>query len=134
MTIPDDTMHPNLESYYDTATDRVWVDAHLAVCPECRAWLADIHERLGHLACREFVELVTDYLDESLEAAMGVRVDDHLRLCEGCRNYLDEMRSTVATIGRAGQLEEPDEQVRAGVIAAFRAWRRTAPEAPGGEH
>ena len=102
MTIPDDTMHPDLEGYYESATGRAAIDAHLSGCPECRAWLADIHERLGHLACREFVELVTDFLDEAVEESLGARIDNHLRLCEGCRNYLDEMRSTVATIGRIG--------------------------------
>jgi predicted anti-sigma-YlaC factor YlaD len=127
---PDLTMHPNLESYYDSATDRAAIDAHLTGCPECRAWLAEIHERLGHLACNEFVELVTDFLDETLEESVETRVDDHLRLCEGCRNYLDEMRTTIATIGRIGPAAEPTEQVRAGLIAAFRVWRRTSPWEP----
>lgn len=131
---PDDDMHPNLESYYDTATNRAAIDAHLADCPECRAWFADIHERLGHLACREFVELVTDFLDEALEESLTARIDDHLRLCEGCRNYLDEMRSTIATIGRVGPAAEPPAQVRAGLIAAFRAWRRTPPGERANEH
>lgn len=129
MTTPDDTLHPNLENYYDSPTDRAAIDAHLAGCPDCRAWLADIRMRLGHLACREFVELVTDYLDEALDESLTTRMDDHLRLCEGCRNYLDEMQSTVATIGRVGLVAEPPAEVRAGLIAAFRVWRRPAPGA-----
>jgi predicted anti-sigma-YlaC factor YlaD len=126
-------MHPNLESYYDRATDRPAIDAHLASCPECRAWLDEIHERLGHLACNEFVELVTEFLDQSLEASMRSRIDDHLRLCEGCRNYLGEMQSTLATIGRTSPDVDPPESVRAGLIAAFRAWRRTSREGRTGE-
>ena len=120
--------HPNLESYYDSATDRAAIDAHLADCPECRAWLDEIHVRLGDLACNEFVDLVTEYLDRSLEASMQSRVDDHLRLCEGCRNYLEEMQSTLATIGRTSPDVDPPESVRAGLIAAFRVWRRTSLE------
>jgi predicted anti-sigma-YlaC factor YlaD len=123
-------MHPNLESYYDRATDRAAIDAHLASCPECRAWLDEIHERLGHLACNEFVELVTEYLDQSLEASMRSRIDDHLRLCEGCRNYLGEMQSTLATIGLTSRDLDPPETVRAGLMVAFRVWRRSAGEAP----
>ena len=118
-----DSVHPNLEQYYDRATDRAAIDAHLVTCPECRAWLDEIHERLGRLACVEFVELVTEYLDEALDDGLRARVDDHLRLCEGCRNYLDEMRATLATIGRVDEATQPPDDVRAGLIAAFRAWR-----------
>jgi len=116
-------VHPNLEQYYDRTTDRAAIDAHLATCPQCRAWLDEIHERLGHLACVEFVELVTEYLDEAMDDSLRARVDDHLRLCEGCRNYLDEMRATLAAIGRLGDAPQPPEPVRAGLVAAFRAWR-----------
>ena len=121
------TTHPDLEHYYDTHTDRAAADAHLAGCTECRAWLEDIHARLRQLACNEFVELVTEYLDDVIEAELRSRVDDHLRLCEGCRIYLDEMRATIDTIGRIGHVPEPSEAVRAGLIAAFRAWQSAAP-------
>lgn len=121
--------HPNLEHYYDRATDRTAIDEHLAGCAACRAWLAEIHDRLGHLACMEFVELVTEYLDESVDDALRARIEDHLRLCEGCRSYLDEMRATVATIARIRRQPEPSEPsapVQAALMATFRAWRRTA--------
>lgn len=126
------TMHPNLESYYDSATDRASVDLHIADCPECEAWLADIHERIGRFACVEFVELVTDYLENAVDNPQRERIEDHLRLCEGCRNYLDEVQATIATIGRVGDTEtsEPPEQVRAGLIAAFRLWRRPSADEP----
>lgn len=121
------TIHPDLEHYYDTRTDRAAADAHLVSCAECRMWLEDIHARLRQLACNEFVELVTEYLDDVIEAELRARVDDHLRLCEGCRIYLDEMRATIDTIGRIGHVPEPSEAVRAGLIAAFRAWQSAAP-------
>ena len=121
-------MHPNLEQYYDRATDRAAIDAHLRACPECRAWLVQIHERLGHLACMEFVELVTEYLDEALDDSLRARVDDHLRLCEGCRIYVDEMQATLAAIGRIGrEPQPPSDTVRAGLTAVFRAWRDGQP-------
>lgn len=121
------TGHPNLELYYDRVTDRAVIDVHLADCPDCRAWLDEIHERLGHLACVDFVELVTEYLDDALDDSLRERVDDHLRLCEGCRNYLDEMRATLAAIGRVGEPAPPSEEVRAGLLVAFRAWRDGEP-------
>ena len=126
-------MHPNLEHYYDRATDRAAVDVHLTGCVECQAWLAEIHERLRQLACIEFVELVTAYLDDAVEEPLRARIEDHLRLCEGCRNYLDEIRSTLATIGRLGRTSELSEPARAGLIAAFRLWRRGLPETRPGD-
>ena len=120
-------MHPDLEHYYDRATDRPSVDLHLADCLDCQAWLADIHERIGRFACVEFVELVTEYLEDSVEDAVRAKIEDHLRLCEGCRNYVGEVQATIATMGRMGEETAPDEPadpVRAGLIAAFRLWRR----------
>ena len=83
------------------------------------------HE-LGRLTCAEFVELVTDFLEAAVDARERATIDRHLALCEGCRTYLDQMRATIATIGRtadAPDLGEPAEPVRAGLAAAFRSWR-----------
>lgn len=123
--------HPNLERYYDRATDRAGVDAHLLVCAACRAWLDAIHVRLRDLRCSELVELVTEHLEDAVDDVLRARIDDHLRLCEGCRSYLDEMRSTVAALGRISRPPEASEPVRAGLIAAFRAWSRGRPRNPG---
>lgn len=124
------TIHPNLERYYDRDADRREMDAHLATCAECRAWLAVIHERLRDLECREVVELVTAYLDEATEDGLRARIDDHLSLCEGCRSYIEQIRATIATLGRTAQTSEPPERVRTGLLAAFRAWRDIRPVDP----
>ena len=130
--VDDNVMHPNLEGYYDSPTDRASVDLHIADCPECQAWLAEIHERVGGFACVEFVELVTDYLEDAVDDAQREQIEDHLRLCDGCHNYVEEVQATIATIGRVGEAEpsEPAEPVRAGLIAAFRLWRRPSPDDP----
>ena len=128
--VRDNEMHPNLESYYDSVTDRARVDAHIADCPECQAWLADIHERIGHFACVEFVELVTDYLDDAVDDVARDKIQDHLRLCE-VRNYIDEVQATIATIGRVGDADsEPTEPVRAGLSPPVRLWRRPSADEP----
>jgi RNA polymerase sigma-70 factor (ECF subfamily) len=120
------TSHPDLEHYYEQTTDRAALDAHVGTCRACLAWLADIQDQLGHLTCAEFVERVTDLLEAAVEPRERARIDRHLALCEGCRNYLDQMRATIATIGRtadATEAGEPDGPVRAGLVAAFRLWR-----------
>jgi len=46
-----------------------------------------------------------------------------VNFCDGCDWYLDQMRSTVATVGRITEQDVPDE-TRATLLAAFRDWRR----------
>jgi RNA polymerase sigma-70 factor (ECF subfamily) len=116
--------HPGLEGYYDRPADRVAIDAHVVGCLSCRASLMDISERLGRLTCVEFVELVTDFLEDAVDDGARAQIDEHLRLCDGCRNYLDEMRATLATIGagRSRESVKPSAEVRAGLVAVFRLW------------
>ena len=75
------------------------------------------------LTCRELVELVTDYLEGSLDDATRRRVDEHLAACPGCTAYLDEMR---VTIWLTGTLTERDlgAPARDSLLHAFRGWRR----------
>jgi anti-sigma factor RsiW len=52
------------------------------------------------LACRELVELVTEYLEGALDAAERARVEDHLGDCDGCRAHLRQGQATVTVLGR----------------------------------
>jgi predicted anti-sigma-YlaC factor YlaD len=54
------------------------------------------------IACQEVVELVTDYLEGALSPEDAARFEQHLSLCEGCEAYLDQMRVTIAMVGRIG--------------------------------
>lgn len=76
----------------------------------------------GPMDCNELVELVTAYLDESLDPETRSRFDMHLLDCDGCENYLQQFRVTVRTLGTIpdGQL---DPDFRARLLDAFRDWR-----------
>jgi Putative zinc-finger len=50
------------------------------------------------LTCREFVELVTDYLEDALGESSADRVREHLLCCEWCAAYLDQMNLTVEAL------------------------------------
>jgi predicted anti-sigma-YlaC factor YlaD len=50
------------------------------------------------IACQEFVELVTDHLEGVLPEEVERAVVAHLELCEPCRIYLEQMRSTAAVL------------------------------------
>jgi hypothetical protein len=51
------------------------------------------------VACREFVELVTEHLDGSLPDELEQAIAAHLELCGPCVEYLDQMRGTIALLG-----------------------------------
>ena len=74
------------------------------------------------LACRELVELVTDYLEDALPAGERERFEAHLGECEGCDAYVEQVRATIRLAGRAAALEEPPET--ASLLAMFRDFRR----------
>ena len=46
--------------------------------------------------CRQFVEDVTAYLDGALPDDVMVLVEGHLADCPHCREYLSQMRLTIA--------------------------------------
>jgi len=55
---------------------------------------------LFELPCADVVELVTDYLEDRLSAEDRRRFDEHLETCPHCSEYLQQMRVTVAALGR----------------------------------
>jgi len=74
------------------------------------------------LTCRELVELVTDYLEDSLPARERARFDAHLEECAACRAYLDQMRTTVRLTRDAAATQEVPGMD--GLMAAFRGYKR----------
>jgi predicted anti-sigma-YlaC factor YlaD len=73
------------------------------------------------LTCRELVELVTAYLENALPLAERKRVEEHLTWCEGCRNYLEQMRQTIRVTGTLTEETLP-AGARADLLQAFRDW------------
>ena len=75
------------------------------------------------LTCAELVELVTDYLEGALSPSEHARVERHLGACENCMRYVEEMRTTIALVGR---IEEDDlsAEAKSELLAAFRGWAR----------
>jgi anti-sigma factor RsiW len=74
------------------------------------------------LSCRELVELVTDYLENALAAEERARFDDHISRCDGCTEYLRQMRRTIQMTGTLSPESLSPEAERA-LLQAFRGWR-----------
>jgi hypothetical protein len=77
----------------------------------------------AHLSCQEVVELVNGYLDRALEPEETTLFEQHVNFCEGCDWYLDQMRTTISTVGRITEEEIPTE-TRDKLLTAFREWKR----------
>ena len=78
------------------------------------------------LTCSELVELVTDYLEDSLTADERARFEEHLTLCDGCLNYLDQMRTTITLTGRL-RGDDLSPEVTEELVDAFRGWHEIHP-------
>jgi Putative zinc-finger/short chain dehydrogenase len=76
------------------------------------------------LACQEVVELLGDYLEGVMPAAERARLEEHLAACEGCADYLEQLRTAIRLTGRLGGPSVPPETLAA-LLDAFRAWRAT---------
>ena len=89
-----------------------------------RRFLARLRGRGGPdpLMCREFVELVTDYLEGTLPPEERARMDAHLAGCDGCSGYLEDMRRLVLTLHETPE-PPPDPHTRETLLRAFRDLR-----------
>jgi predicted anti-sigma-YlaC factor YlaD len=74
------------------------------------------------MTCKELVELVTAYLDGALDANTHALFNAHLVYCDGCRNYLEQFRVTVRTIGKIRD-DELDPAFRSRLLDAFKDFR-----------
>jgi predicted anti-sigma-YlaC factor YlaD len=74
------------------------------------------------ITCREVVEIVTDYLEGGMSSADRARFEAHLAICDGCTNYLHQMREAIRLTGMLTEEQIPDAQKRP-LLDAFRDWR-----------
>ena len=77
----------------------------------------------NELTCKELVELVTEYFEETLPAAQRARFEQHLTRCDGCTTYLQQMRQTIRMLGRLTE-ESIASQARQELLQIFRDWKR----------
>jgi anti-sigma factor RsiW len=81
------------------------------------------HHHGDELACRELVEIVTDYLEGALGEDERERFEAHLAQCSFCIDYVEQMRAVSAALG-AGAIrrETLDPERRDALLDAFRDW------------
>jgi len=72
--------------------------------------------------CRQIVELMTDYLEGALSEADRKRFEAHMTDCDGCTEYLKQLRTTMRLTGRIADQSIP-AQLEAELEQAFRDWK-----------
>jgi anti-sigma factor RsiW len=87
---------------------------------------------LPEMTCQELVEVITEYLEGTLGTVDRGRFAEHLSTCQGCRNYLEQMRTTIRLTGML-RPEALSPATRQGLLDAFRDWRRDSATPPSGE-
>jgi predicted anti-sigma-YlaC factor YlaD len=78
--------------------------------------------RRDPLVCREFVQLVSDYLEGVLPERERERFEAHLAECDGCGGYLDDVARVIGSLGEVS-LPAPDPHTRETLLRAFRDLR-----------
>ena len=71
------------------------------------------------MACKDVVELVSDYLDGALDEDRRADVEAHLADCDGCTAYLEQIRTTIRLTGMLAE-EQVSAEARAALLEAFR--------------
>lgn len=86
-----------------------------------RLWRRGHHNHEA-LVCREFVELVSDYLEGTLSPSEQARFEAHVAECDGCPGYLEDVRRMVDSMS---DLPEPpvDPATHDALLRAFRDLR-----------
>ena len=84
---------------------------------------------VDEIVCREFAELATDYLEGAMPDATLELVEEHLAMCDWCRDYLTQIETTARVVAAEpdGRDEAPPEQTLATLVSAFRAGTKGSP-------
>ena len=74
------------------------------------------------LTCKELVELVTGYLDDTLPARQRRRFEAHIAACDRCTAYLAQMEMIIRITGTLAEADVSGEQ-KVVLLSAFRDWK-----------
>ncbi len=79
---------------------------------------------VDRITCKQFVESVTDYFENKLTAVDRTSFEAHLAECSGCPTHLEQMRTTIASLGKlTNGLPELHPKARKELLAVYRKWK-----------
>lgn len=71
------------------------------------------------LSCQEIVELVTEYLEGTMDVPLAAAFDAHLAHCDGCTLYIEQIEAMIRIAGTI-EADALPADFRAGLVEAFR--------------
>jgi predicted anti-sigma-YlaC factor YlaD len=85
---------------------------------------------VDEIVCREFAELATEYLEGAMPDETLELVEEHLAMCDWCRDYLGQIETTARAIAAEPETAgaDPAPEALDGLVAAFRATTKGRPE------
>ena len=78
--------------------------------------------------CVEFVESVTDWMEDALGDCDRLTLEEHLAICPHCTEYVGQLRLSAAVLRAVDervQRASPPPEARAALLDAFRHERGT---------
>jgi anti-sigma factor RsiW len=78
------------------------------------------------IACQQAVELMTDYLEGALSWRQRRRLERHLKGCPHCSAYLEQMRITIAAMGKV-EPEDLEPAAKDDLMDIFRRYHGNPP-------
>jgi anti-sigma factor RsiW len=63
---------------------------------------------LDEVSCQQFVELVTEYFESTLEPRTLSQVEEHLVMCDWCVTYVEQMQATIGALGALREEHSPE--------------------------
>lgn len=82
-----------------------------------------------NINCREAVTLIGGFLDDTLAPRERRRLEKHLAVCDACREYLEQMRATIAMTGRVEPEDLSDHALEV-LMGLYDTYRRDRDESP----
>ena len=76
------------------------------------------------VTCQEIVEIVNDFVEGALDPDEREAVELHLNLCDGCSDYLQQLRVAIALTGEL-PADALSPEVEDELCSAFRSFRRS---------
>jgi hypothetical protein len=77
----------------------------------------------AEMTCREFVELVTEYIEGALSEERRSALHAHIDECGGCSEYLRQMQLTIRALGDLPLDRALAGGTREAAMAAFREFQ-----------
>jgi anti-sigma factor RsiW len=78
--------------------------------------------RRREVACRQAVDLMTEYVEGALSPRDRERFEVHLADCDHCVEYLAQIRAAIALVGHIEPDDLSDEALDE-LVGLYRSWR-----------